>query len=85
MEIEIEAQQEYPRFENSRLLIWPNWLLFYSLVQTLESLSLALAQISWQTTESLKKHWKSLKVGTGFGGKNEVGLKIEDLIKRIKD
>jgi phosphate transport system substrate-binding protein len=31
------------------------------------------------------KHWQSKKAGTGFGGKNEVGLKIEDLIKRIKD
>lgn len=29
-------------------------------------------------------HWKSLKPGTGFGGVPEVGVKIEDLIKRIK-
>jgi len=29
-------------------------------------------------------HWKALKPGTGFGGKAEVGVKIEDLIKRIK-
>lgn len=29
-------------------------------------------------------HWKSLKPGTGFGGKAEVGVKIEDLLSRIK-
>ncbi len=29
-------------------------------------------------------HWKSLKPGTGFGGTPEVGIKIEELIKRIK-
>jgi phosphate transport system substrate-binding protein len=29
-------------------------------------------------------HWKSLKPGTGFGGVPEVGVKIEDLIKRIQ-
>jgi phosphate transport system substrate-binding protein len=29
-------------------------------------------------------HWKSLKPGTGFGGVPEVGVKIEELIKRIK-
>lgn len=30
------------------------------------------------------KHWKELKPGTGFGGKAEVGVKIEELLKRIK-
>jgi phosphate transport system substrate-binding protein len=29
-------------------------------------------------------HWKSLKPGTGFGGTPEVGIKIEELLKRIK-
>lgn len=29
-------------------------------------------------------HWKSLKPGTGFGGKAEIGVKIEDLLARIK-
>ena len=29
-------------------------------------------------------HWKSLKPGTGFGGVPEVGVKIEELLKRIK-
>ena len=29
-------------------------------------------------------HWKSLKPGSGFGGVPEVGVKIEDLLKRIK-
>lgn len=38
------------------------------------------------TTEdytAVKEHFKSLKPGTGFGGKNEVGIKVKDLIKRI--
>ena len=34
---------------------------------------------------AVTKHWQAKKAGTGFDGKNEVGLKIEDLIKRIKD
>jgi phosphate transport system substrate-binding protein len=29
-------------------------------------------------------HWKLLKPGTGFGGVPEVGVKIEELLKRIK-
>jgi phosphate transport system substrate-binding protein len=29
-------------------------------------------------------HWESQKPGTGFGGQPEVGVKIEDLLKRIK-
>lgn len=29
-------------------------------------------------------HWKDLKAGTGFGGVPEVGVKIEDLLKRVK-
>jgi len=39
------------------------------------------------TTEdytAVKTHFKALKPGTGFGGKNEVGIKVQDLIKRIK-
>lgn len=38
------------------------------------------------TTEDyneVKAHFKALKPGTGFGGKNEVGIKVKDLIKRI--
>ncbi len=38
------------------------------------------------TTEdytAVKDHFKALKPGTGFGGKNEVGIKVQDLIKRI--
>jgi phosphate transport system substrate-binding protein len=31
------------------------------------------------------KHWQSKKSGSGFDGTSEVSLKIEDLIKRIKD
>lgn len=33
---------------------------------------------------AVKEHFKALKPGTGFGGKNEVGIKIKDLINRIK-
>jgi phosphate transport system substrate-binding protein len=29
------------------------------------------------------KHWQARKTGTGFGGHPEVGIKIEDLLKRI--
>ncbi len=29
-------------------------------------------------------HWKAKKVGSGFGGKSEVGVKIEDLLARIR-
>jgi phosphate transport system substrate-binding protein len=29
-------------------------------------------------------HWKALKAGTGFGGVSEVGVKIEDLLARVK-
>jgi len=34
--------------------------------------------------EAVIAHWKSLKHGTGFGGKAEVGVKIEDLLSRIQ-
>jgi len=33
---------------------------------------------------AVTKHWKSLKPGTGFGGVPEVGVKIEELLARIK-
>jgi phosphate transport system substrate-binding protein len=33
---------------------------------------------------AVDKHWKSLKPGTGFGGVPEVGVKIEELLARIK-
>jgi phosphate transport system substrate-binding protein len=33
---------------------------------------------------AVKAHFKAMKPGTGFGGKNEVGIKIKDLINRIK-
>ena len=29
------------------------------------------------------KHWQERKTGTGFGGEPEIGVKIEDLLKRI--
>ena len=34
---------------------------------------------------AVSKHWQSKKSGSGFDGTSEVNLKIEDLIKRIKD
>lgn len=33
---------------------------------------------------AVKEHFKAMKPGTGFGGKNEVGIKVKDLINRIK-
>lgn len=33
---------------------------------------------------AVKAHFKALKPGTGFGGKSEVGIKVKDLINRIK-
>lgn len=33
---------------------------------------------------AVTKHWKALKPGTGFDGTPEIGVKIEDLIARIK-
>lgn len=33
---------------------------------------------------AVKAHWLSGKTGSGFGGVPEVGVKIEDLLKRIK-
>lgn len=33
---------------------------------------------------AVNKHWKELKAGTGFDGTPEVGLKIEDLLSRVK-
>jgi phosphate transport system substrate-binding protein len=33
---------------------------------------------------AVKEHFKEMKPGTGFNGTPEVGVKITDLIKRIK-
>lgn len=33
---------------------------------------------------AVNKHWKALKAGTGFDGTPEVGVKIEELLARIK-
>lgn len=33
---------------------------------------------------AVTKHWKALKAGTGFDGTPEIGVKIEDLLARIK-
>ena len=33
---------------------------------------------------AVKAHFKAMKPGTGFGGKSEVGIKIGDLLSRIK-
>ena len=34
--------------------------------------------------KAVENHWKQLKPGTGFGGIPEVGVKIEELLARIK-
>lgn len=34
--------------------------------------------------KAVAAHWQEQKVGTGFGGTPEVGVKIEELLKRIK-
>lgn len=34
--------------------------------------------------EAVKQHWLSGKTGTGFGGVPEIGVKIKDLLERIK-
>jgi phosphate transport system substrate-binding protein len=34
--------------------------------------------------KAVDAHWKALKPGTGFGGVPEVGVKIEELLKRIQ-
>lgn len=34
--------------------------------------------------EAVIAHWTSLKTGSGFGGKSEVGVTIEDLLSRIE-
>ena len=33
---------------------------------------------------AVNAHWQALKVGTGFGGKPEVGIKIEELLSQVK-
>ncbi|MGQ0442427.1 MAG: PstS family phosphate ABC transporter substrate-binding protein [Methylophilaceae bacterium] len=33
---------------------------------------------------AVEAHWQAMKVGTGFGGKPEVGIKIEELLARVK-
>lgn len=33
---------------------------------------------------AVKEHFKAMKPGTGFGGKNEIGIKVKDLLSRIK-
>lgn len=34
--------------------------------------------------KAVEAHWKALKPGTGFGGTPEVGVRIEELLNRIK-
>jgi phosphate transport system substrate-binding protein len=33
---------------------------------------------------AVKAHFKANKPGTGFGGKNEVGIKVKDLLSKIE-
>jgi phosphate transport system substrate-binding protein len=34
--------------------------------------------------QAVTAHWQALKPGTGFGGVPEIGVKIKDLLQRIK-
>jgi len=34
--------------------------------------------------EAVVAHWKALKAGSGFGGKAQVGVKMSDILKKIK-
>lgn len=37
-----------------------------------------------QDLAAVTAHWQALKLGTGFSGKPEVGVRIEDLLARVK-
>lgn len=33
---------------------------------------------------AVTKHWQAMKTGTGFGGEPEIGVKVKDLLERVK-
>ena len=46
--------------------------------------SLLKQQLPEKDLNAVTQHWTAQKVGTGFGGKPEVGVKIETLLARVK-
>lgn len=59
---------------------------FYLYLKSSPKLAKQIKYISLPQNEYLavNNHWKALKPGTGFDGVPEVGVKIEDLLSRIK-
>jgi len=59
---------------------------FYLYLKSSPKLAKQIKYISLPPNEytAVNNHWKALKPGTGFDGVPEVGVKIEDLLARIK-
>lgn len=59
---------------------------FYLYLKSSPNVAKRIKFISLPANEyiAVNKHWKALKPGTGFDGVPEVGVKIEDLLARIK-
>lgn len=59
---------------------------FYLYLKSSPKLAKQIKYISLPPNEytAVNSHWKALKPGTGFDGVPEVGVKIEDLLARIK-
>lgn len=59
---------------------------FYLYLKSSPNIAKRIKFISLPANEyvAVNKHWKALKPGTGFDGVPEVGVKIEDLLARIK-
>jgi len=59
---------------------------FYLYLKSSPKLTKQIRYISLPPNEyvAVNKHWKALKPGTGFDGVPEVGVKIEELLARIK-
>jgi len=59
---------------------------FYLYLKSSPKLAKQIKYISLPANEymAVNKHWKALKPGTGFDGVPEVGVKIDDLLARIK-
>lgn len=59
---------------------------FYLYLKSSPKLAKQIRYISLPPNEyvAVNKHWKALKPGTGFDGVPEVGVKIEELLARIK-
>lgn len=59
---------------------------FYLYLKSSPKLAKQIKYISLPANEyvAVNRHWKALKPGTGFDGVPEVGVKIEELLARIK-